>query len=64
MSRAGLDRHGSRKSATHGSRVSRFVNKAMRCVVQLGAEAVAKLLPEYHEPSGPKPLRRWLTGLF
>ena len=31
---------------------------------QLGAEAVAKLLPEYHEPSGPKPLRRWLTGLF
>jgi len=33
-------------------------------MVQLGAEAVAKLLPEYREPSGPKPLRRWLTGLF
>src|SRR5258706_13773826 len=33
-------------------------------VLQLGSEAVAKLLPEYHEPSGPKPLRRWLTGLF
>jgi 1-acyl-sn-glycerol-3-phosphate acyltransferase len=31
---------------------------------QLGAEAVTKLLPEYHEPPGPKPLRRWLTGLF
>ena len=30
----------------------------------LGSEAVAKLLPEYHEPPGPKPLRRWLTGLF
>ncbi len=29
-----------------------------------GAEAVAKLLPEYHEPPGPKPLRRRLTGLF
>lgn len=33
-------------------------------VHQAGAESVAKLLPEYHEPSGPKPLRRWLTGLF
>ena len=29
-----------------------------------GAEAVAKLLPHYQEPAGPKPLRRWLTGLF
>ena len=29
-----------------------------------GASAVAALLPEYHEPTGPKPLRRWLTGLF
>jgi 1-acyl-sn-glycerol-3-phosphate acyltransferase len=33
-------------------------------MVQLGRDAVAALLPEYHEPSGPKPLRRWLTGLF
>jgi 1-acyl-sn-glycerol-3-phosphate acyltransferase len=31
---------------------------------RLGAEAVARLLPPYHEPPGPKPLRRWLTGLF
>jgi 1-acyl-sn-glycerol-3-phosphate acyltransferase len=29
-----------------------------------GAEAVARLLPAYQDPSGPKPLRRWLTGLF
>jgi 1-acyl-sn-glycerol-3-phosphate acyltransferase len=29
-----------------------------------GAEAVARLLPPYREPAGPKPLRRWLTGLF
>ena len=29
-----------------------------------GAEAVARLLPEYQEPPGPKLLRRWLTGLF
>ncbi len=29
-----------------------------------GAEAVARLLPAYREPAGPKPLRRWLTGLF
>jgi len=26
--------------------------------------AVAALLPAYREPSGPKPLRRWLTHLF
>jgi 1-acyl-sn-glycerol-3-phosphate acyltransferase len=31
---------------------------------QAGAEAVARLLPAYREPAGPKPLRRWLTGLF
>lgn len=30
----------------------------------LGQHAVAALLPEYHEPAGRKPLRRWLTGLF
>jgi 1-acyl-sn-glycerol-3-phosphate acyltransferase len=29
-----------------------------------GQAAVAGLLPPYHEPGGPKPLRRWLTGLF
>lgn len=33
-------------------------------VVELGRDAVAGLLPRYVEPSGPKPLRRWLTGLF
>lgn len=33
-------------------------------VYALGAQAVAALLPEYQQPSGPKPLRRWLTGLF
>jgi 1-acyl-sn-glycerol-3-phosphate acyltransferase len=31
---------------------------------RIGAEAVARLLPAYQEPAGPKPLRRWLTGLF
>ena len=29
-----------------------------------GASAVAALVPPYREPAGPKPLRRWLTGLF
>jgi 1-acyl-sn-glycerol-3-phosphate acyltransferase len=33
-------------------------------VLGLGEAAVAALLPEYREPSGPKLLRRWLTGLF
>ena len=33
-------------------------------VYALGAQAVTGLLPDYREPSGPKPLRRWLTGLF
>ncbi|TMC82179.1 MAG: 1-acyl-sn-glycerol-3-phosphate acyltransferase [Chloroflexi bacterium] len=33
-------------------------------VHQLGRDAVTALLPTYHEPSGPKPLRRWLTDLF
>lgn len=33
-------------------------------VHRLGEEAVTALLPEYHEPPGRKPLRRWLTGLF
>ncbi len=33
-------------------------------VLRAGQEAVAALLPEYHDPGGRKPLRRWLTGLF
>jgi 1-acyl-sn-glycerol-3-phosphate acyltransferase len=33
-------------------------------LVTLGQEAVAALLPEYHDPGRRKPLRRWLTGLF
>jgi 1-acyl-sn-glycerol-3-phosphate acyltransferase len=31
---------------------------------RIGAEAVGNLLVPYEEPPGPKPLRRWLTGLF
>jgi 1-acyl-sn-glycerol-3-phosphate acyltransferase len=33
-------------------------------VHQLGEDAVTALVPVYREPSGRKPLRRWLTGLF
>ena len=33
-------------------------------VLRLGEDAVHTLLPDYHEPPGRKPLRRWLTGLF
>ena len=33
-------------------------------LVALGERAVAAALPEYREPLGRKPLRRWLTGLF
>jgi 1-acyl-sn-glycerol-3-phosphate acyltransferase len=33
-------------------------------VVEAGRDAVAALLPEYHDAGGRKPLRRWLTGLF
>ena len=33
-------------------------------VLVAGKKAVAALVPEYVEPVGPKPLRRWLTGLF
>lgn len=40
------------------------VGKTVDEMLAAGAAAVAALLPEYHEPSGPKPLRRWLTGLF
>ena len=38
--------------------------KAVDEMHRSGAEAVAQLLPTYREPAGPKPLRRWLTGLF
>ena len=33
-------------------------------VLRMGQEAVARLVPAYEEPTGRKPLRRWLTGLF
>jgi 1-acyl-sn-glycerol-3-phosphate acyltransferase len=33
-------------------------------VHRLGEEALIRLLPAYRDPSGPKLLRRWLTGLF
>jgi 1-acyl-sn-glycerol-3-phosphate acyltransferase len=33
-------------------------------VVAAGEAAVAAAVPRYVEPQGPKPLRRWLTGLF
>lgn len=33
-------------------------------LLEAGEKAVAALVPEYVEPAGPKPLRRWLTGLF
>jgi 1-acyl-sn-glycerol-3-phosphate acyltransferase len=33
-------------------------------LLSLGQDAVAALLPEYRDPGGRKPLRRWLTGLF
>jgi 1-acyl-sn-glycerol-3-phosphate acyltransferase len=33
-------------------------------VHRLGAEAVGAILPNYVDPPGRKPLRRWLTGLF
>lgn len=39
-------------------------SRAVDEVHALGEKAVAALLPDYHEPAGRKPLRRWLTGLF
>ena len=33
-------------------------------VLGISVEAMRRLLPAYEDPSGPKPLRRWLTGLF
>ena len=38
--------------------------KSVEEVHQLGEKAVHALLPQYREPPGRKPLRRWLTGLF
>ena len=38
--------------------------KTVEEVHALGEQAVQSLLPPYSEPSGAKPLRRWLTGLF
>jgi hypothetical protein len=38
--------------------------KTLDEVMQVSLEAVRRLLPAYKEPTGPKPLRRWLTGLF
>jgi 1-acyl-sn-glycerol-3-phosphate acyltransferase len=33
-------------------------------VAQISLDAMRRLLPAYKDPGGPKPLRRWLTGLF
>jgi 1-acyl-sn-glycerol-3-phosphate acyltransferase len=33
-------------------------------MLDAGEKAVASLVPQYVEPTGRKPLRRWLTGLF
>jgi 1-acyl-sn-glycerol-3-phosphate acyltransferase len=38
--------------------------RTMDEVLKSGQDAVAALLPEYRDPGGRKPLRRWLTGLF
>jgi 1-acyl-sn-glycerol-3-phosphate acyltransferase len=40
------------------------LGKTVDEVHALGERAVAELLPDYREPTGRKPLRRWLTGLF
>jgi 1-acyl-sn-glycerol-3-phosphate acyltransferase len=54
-----------------GKRIGVFVGepidpkgKSVDELHRLGREAVEALLPPYREPAGPKPLRRWLTGLF
>jgi len=50
-----------------GVLIGEAVPTAGRTVEQVyadGREALARLLPAYVEPGGPKPLRRWLTGLF
>ena len=38
--------------------------KTVEQVYEVGEKAVAALLPDYHDPGGGKPMRRWLTGLF
>jgi len=38
--------------------------RTMDEVLKSGQDAVAALLPDYQDPGGRKPLRRWLTGLF
>jgi 1-acyl-sn-glycerol-3-phosphate acyltransferase len=54
-----------------GKRIGVYIGKPIQAagktvdeMRESGAEAVARLLPAYREPGGPKPLRRWLTGLF
>lgn len=54
---------GKRLSIRIGDPIS-TAGKTVDEVHTLGQQAVAALLPEYHEPAGRKPLRRWLTGLF
>ena len=38
--------------------------KTVEEVYEAGENGVGALLPDYHDPGGRKPLRRWLTGLF
>jgi 1-acyl-sn-glycerol-3-phosphate acyltransferase len=54
-----------------GKRIGVFIGepipaaeRTVEDVHRLGEAAVAALMPEYRESSGPKLLRRWLTGLF
>jgi 1-acyl-sn-glycerol-3-phosphate acyltransferase len=54
-----------------GKRIGVYIGEPIQAVGKTvdemhrsGAEAVARLLPAYTEPAGPKPLRRWLTSLF
>ena len=39
-------------------------SRTVEQMLEAGEKAVAALVPEYIEPAGPKPLRRWLTGIF
>ena len=48
-------------------RIGQPISSARKSVDEmhrLGRDAVTGLLPQYTEPAGRKPLRRWLTGLF
>ena len=38
--------------------------QSVESLVMLAEQRVGALLPDYAEPSGPKPLREWLTHLF